>query len=104
MVSAIQVYQHVRIKKMNLCNLVFNHCLVVIYRNVSQVLYTQHLECTQKQQSDNFEDLPKMLVTCKLFEVNRPWYDFTQVDPVAETGPEDLPEEHLPEALKLKSG
>lgn len=47
---------------------------------------------------------PKILVICKLFEVNRPWHDFTQVDPIAEIGPEDLPEEHLPEALKLKTG
>lgn len=47
---------------------------------------------------------PKILVICKLFEVNRSWHDFTQADPIAETGPEDLPEEHLSEALKLKSG
>lgn len=36
--------------------------------------------------------------------MNRPRHDFTQVGPIAETGPDDLPEEHLPEALKLRTG
>ena len=46
----------------------------------------------------------KILGTGKLFEVNGPWHDFTQVDLIAEAGPEDLSGEHLPEALKLKVG
>lgn len=81
--------------------------MVVISRNVCQVLYRQHLGHIQQQQSNGFEDLNfdlKTLSTCKLFEVNGPPRDFTQVDLIAEARPEDLSGEHLPEALKLKTG
>lgn len=85
-----------------LLNLVFSHCLVVLY--VCQHFTHSPWNVCKSSRVITLRSYPKILIICKLFEVNRPPHDFTQVDPTAERGPGDLPEEHLPEALKLKTG
>lgn len=78
--------------------------VVVISRNVYVKYFVDStLDTYNSSRAMALKIYPKILRTCKLFEVTGSLHDFIQEDLIAEAGPEDLDGEHLLEALNLKT-